>query len=179
MSDLMQERLDRAERALTRSGFTYTEGAQEWKPPIGPSASPLLDKIDLQREQILEMSTTFSTRLADATSQHLVMAGLLRESRRSVNYQMGMQRSDTGHRETFADLLQRIDALLAAQVPEPAVPDALVALSDIASLQRYTLGGHCDSFGQDCGAEMEPDDEGEYILLADALPLASRTQEGL
>lgn len=46
MSDLMQGRLDRAERALTRAGFTYTEGAQEWKPPIGPSASPLLDRID-------------------------------------------------------------------------------------------------------------------------------------
>lgn len=51
MSDLMQERLDRAERALTRAGFTYTEGAQEWKPPIGPSASPLLDRID----QLLEL----------------------------------------------------------------------------------------------------------------------------
>lgn len=46
MSDL-QERLDRAERALTRSGFTLVEGAQEWKPPLGPSASPLLDRIDL------------------------------------------------------------------------------------------------------------------------------------
>lgn len=46
MSDL-QERLDRAERALTRSGFTLVEGAQEWNPPIGPSASPLLERIDL------------------------------------------------------------------------------------------------------------------------------------
>lgn len=49
--------------------------------------------------------------------------------------------------------------------------DALVLMSDIASLQRYTLGGHCGSFGQDCGAEMEQDDEGEYILLAEALTL--------
>lgn len=46
MSDL-QERLDRAERALTRAGYTLIEGAQEWKPPIGPSASPLLYRIDL------------------------------------------------------------------------------------------------------------------------------------
>lgn len=40
------ERAERAERSLTRAGFTYTEGAQEWKPPIGPSALPLLERID-------------------------------------------------------------------------------------------------------------------------------------
>jgi len=28
-------RLERAERALTRAGFTYLEGAAEWKPPLG------------------------------------------------------------------------------------------------------------------------------------------------
>lgn len=55
MSDLMQERLDRAERALTRAGFTYTEGAQEWKPPIGPSASPLLDRIDRLADLLREL----------------------------------------------------------------------------------------------------------------------------
>lgn len=71
------------------------------------------------------------------------------------------------------EVRERARDLLAGQVREPAVPDALVALSDIASLQRYTLGGHCDSFGQDCGAEMEPDDEGEYILLSEALMLAA------
>lgn len=71
------------------------------------------------------------------------------------------------------EVRERARDLLAGQVQEPAVPDALVALSDIASLQRYTLGGHCDSFGQDCGAEMEPDDDGEYILLSEALMLAA------
>jgi hypothetical protein len=43
----------------------------------------------------------------------------------------------------------------------------------IASMQRYTLGGHCDSFGQDCGAEMEKDDDGEYVMLTDVLALAA------
>lgn len=52
------------------------------------------------------------------------------------------------------EVRERARDLLAGQAQEPAVPDALVALSGIASLQRYTLGGHCDSFGQDCGAEM-------------------------
>lgn len=69
-----------------------------------------------------------------------------------------------------------VRADLAGQWPAHAVPDALVALSDIASLQRYTLGGHCDSFGQDCGAEMEQDDEGEYIMLAEALALSPSKQ---
>ncbi|NEX88362.1 hypothetical protein G4923_06500 [Aeromonas rivipollensis] len=58
-----------------------------------------------------------------------------------------------------------------AMMQEQNPADALVLMSDIASLQRYTLGGHCDSFGQDCGAEMEQDDEGEYVLLAEALVL--------
>ena len=39
------ERADRAERALHRAGFTCLDGATEWKPPLGPSASPLLDRI--------------------------------------------------------------------------------------------------------------------------------------
>lgn len=45
----VSEALDRAERALVRAGWTYTEGAAEWKPPLGPSASPLLDEIDRLR----------------------------------------------------------------------------------------------------------------------------------
>lgn len=65
--------------------------------------------------------------------------------------------------------------IAAAPKPDTEHPDALVAISDIASLQRYTLGGHCDSFGQDCGAEMEPDDEGEYVLLSEALMIAAAT----
>lgn len=31
----MPERLARAERALIRAGYTYLEGAAEWKPPLG------------------------------------------------------------------------------------------------------------------------------------------------
>ncbi len=60
---------------------------------------------------------------------------------------------------------------LIAMMQEQNPADALVLMSDIASLQRYTLGGHCDSFGQDCSAEMEQDDEGKYVLLAEALEL--------
>jgi len=42
---LTARRMEQAERALIRAGFTLQEGAQEWKPPLGPSASPLLDEI--------------------------------------------------------------------------------------------------------------------------------------
>lgn len=34
-----------AVKTLEQSGYTYN-GAKYWKPPIGPSASPMLDKID-------------------------------------------------------------------------------------------------------------------------------------
>lgn len=73
-----------------------------------------LNKMQDQRDQL-------AAQLKDATAQCGVMADLLRAARPSVSYQMGMQRSDTGHRETFADLLNHIDTLLAGQVPEPAV----------------------------------------------------------
>jgi hypothetical protein len=47
-------RLDRAERALISAGWTYIEGAAEWKPPIGPSASPLLERITELERQLVE-----------------------------------------------------------------------------------------------------------------------------
>lgn len=108
-------------------------------------------------------------RIEELEAQARVMAELLRDARKYVTA-LGKPDDEVS---AVQMTVSRIDALLAGQVREPAVPDALVALSDIASLQRYTLGGHCDSFGQDCGAEMEPDDEGEYILLSEALMLAA------
>lgn len=38
--------LAKATRALVGNGFTLVDGAQEWRPPLGPSAKPWLDKID-------------------------------------------------------------------------------------------------------------------------------------
>lgn len=57
----LAEELDRATRALTRAGFTLLEGAQEWKPPIGQSASPLLDRIYLLGELLAQASTQLQT----------------------------------------------------------------------------------------------------------------------
>lgn len=51
MSD---ERLERAERALKRAGFTYLEGAAEWKPPLGkpPRFIPVPTLTDRERDAL-------------------------------------------------------------------------------------------------------------------------------
>ncbi|WNL63582.1 hypothetical protein ST4_024 [Aeromonas phage ST4] len=104
MSDL-QERLDRAERALTRSGFTYTEGAQEWKPPIGPSASPLLDRIDQLTKRL------------GASAEWLSMAVSALESTEWENPNAAHMMCD-GIKNFLAGHSSAVDAALAGNLPE-------------------------------------------------------------
>lgn len=119
-------------------------------------------------------------RIEELEAQVRVMAGLLRDLREGAEIHLHNCTACKNEQgiANWTSKLERIDASLVGKLPEPAVSDATVALSDIASLQRYALGGYCDDFGQDCGAEMEQDDEGEYILLAEALmPSATPNQE--
>lgn len=45
-------------------------------------------------------------------------------------------------------------------------------LSNIAKLKRYELDmDGCDSFGQDCGADMTEDSDGDYVLFDDVVKL--------
>lgn len=45
-------------------------------------------------------------------------------------------------------------------------------LSNIAKLKRYELDmDGCDSFGQDCGADMTEDPEGEFVMFDDVVSL--------
>lgn len=45
-------------------------------------------------------------------------------------------------------------------------------LSNIAKLKRYELDmGGCDSCGQDCGAEMSEDPDGEFVMFDDVVRL--------
>lgn len=45
-------------------------------------------------------------------------------------------------------------------------------LSNIAKLKRYELDmGGCDSCGQDCGADMTEDHDGEFVMLEDVVNL--------
>ncbi|TDR82150.1 hypothetical protein DFP86_102264 [Paludibacterium purpuratum] len=62
--DRLAERADRAERALIRTGWTYLEGAAEWRPPVGPSASPLLEQLDREREKSAELLAALKRILA-------------------------------------------------------------------------------------------------------------------
>lgn len=59
-------RVERSETALRGAGWTYLEGAESWKPPLGPSASPLLQTIDNLTEQLAEAQGTVA-RLREAT----------------------------------------------------------------------------------------------------------------
>lgn len=86
------------------------------------------------------------------------LIALLREAKAALNGEIDIPLAITG----------RIDEMIAGL----SAPGTLVSVSDAAALPRWSLGGHCDSFGQDCGAEMEEDDEGEFILLADVLRMA-------
>jgi hypothetical protein len=50
-----EDKLHIACRSLVAAGFTYTEGAKSWRPPLVPSASPsspLIDKIDKLEAQV-------------------------------------------------------------------------------------------------------------------------------
>lgn len=43
-------------------------------------------------------------------------------------------------------------------------------LSNIANLKRYELDmGGCDSCGQDCGADMSEDPDGEFVMFDDVV----------
>ena len=49
--DDLRANLEKATRALKSAGYTIINGAQEWKPPLGVPASPLLDQIDSLRAE--------------------------------------------------------------------------------------------------------------------------------
>jgi hypothetical protein len=90
------------------------------------------------------------------------LIALLREAKAALNCEIDIPLAIT----------DRIDETIVGM----SSPGTLVSVSDVSSLQRWSLGGHCDSFGSDCGAEMEEDDEGEFILLADVLRMAGRRE---
>ena len=56
MLEEANERLELAESSLKAAGFTQASPANQWKPPVAPSASPLLQRIDdlsTQRDELL------------------------------------------------------------------------------------------------------------------------------
>ena len=51
----LRAELAKAKRALERAGFV-DNGGEEWKPPLGPSASPLLVELDHLRSELAKAS---------------------------------------------------------------------------------------------------------------------------
>ena len=65
-------RLQAAERTLIAGGYSYLDGAEMWKPPLGPSARPLLERIaalESQRDALLE-SLTDMVAMMDSGDEH-------------------------------------------------------------------------------------------------------------
>ena len=56
MLEEASDRLELAESSLKAAGFTQASPSNQWKPPVGPSASPMLQRIDdlsTQRDELL------------------------------------------------------------------------------------------------------------------------------
>lgn len=108
--DALQTRLHLAERALRSAGYTQLSPANEWKPPLGPSASPLLNRID----HLSGLVDTYGHERQLYREQRDALASLLREARTSLQ-----AFSETGLDEPEADedldLLRRIDAALGGE----------------------------------------------------------------
>ena len=92
MLEEASERLELAERSLRAAGFTQASPSNQWKPPVGPSASLLLQRIDdlsAQRDELLALVNEFAGAMQecgdwpDTTSS---MASLARIAERSRNY---------------------------------------------------------------------------------------------
>ena len=92
MLEEANERLELAESALKAAGFTQASPSNQWKPPVGPSASPMLQRIDdlsTQRDELLSLVEEFAGAMQgcgdwpDTTSS---MASLALIAEKSRNY---------------------------------------------------------------------------------------------
>ena len=119
--------------------------------------------------QILDVEPLcMAKRIEELEAQVRAMAELLRDLHKHIGTSIPQTVSE---HYRGCDLLDRIDAALAGKLPERSLD--MVSLSDIADLQRYTIATIGGVGGKDYGAEMEEDDEGEYVLLSEALMLAA------
>ena len=92
MLDEANERLELAESALKAAGFTQASPSNQWKPPVGPSASPLLQRIDdlsTQRDELLSLVEEFAGAMqdcGDCPDTTSGMASLARIAEKSRNH---------------------------------------------------------------------------------------------
>ena len=108
--DALQTRLRLAERALRSAGYTRLSRANEWKPPLGPSASPLLGRID----HLSGLVDTYDHERQLYREQRDALASLLREARPSLQA-FSETALDEPEADEDLDLLRRIDAALVGE----------------------------------------------------------------
>lgn len=82
------------------------------------------------------------------------------------------------------DIIARIEmyghgaGYTADEVLELARIALAVKQADLSSLKRYDLDqSNCDSCGQDCGADMVEEPDGDYVLFADVVSLLTSAPE--
>lgn len=124
------------------------------------------------------LTEALASRKAASPSQVKMMAQELEERRKadaSPVYQFRIRNSYNGLVTEWQTLKNRddVDFVLKEQPLNSefriigAVPSNEKITPHLETLSRYDLGGHCDSFGQDCGAEMEVCEDGDFVRFCD------------
>ena len=131
------ERLELAENSLKAAGFTQDSPSNQWKPPVGPSASPLLQRIDdlsTQRDELLvAMRQTLA--MLRVTSHGPSAANKAEEMLHAAICSLGAD-----HSPDAAKMVAHEGWQLVPVEPTPEMRLAGVA-AQAEKLKRYALGG--------------------------------------
>ena len=98
MLEEASDRLELAERSLRAAGFTQASPSNQWKPPVWPSASPLLQRVDdlsAQRDELLALVNEFAGAMQecydwpDTSSSQEKLARIAEKSRNYISETKG------------------------------------------------------------------------------------------
>ena len=98
MLEEANERLELAESALKAAGFTQASPSNQWNPPVGAGASPLLQRIDdlsAQRDELLALVKEFAGAMQecgdwpDTISSMTMLARIAEKSRNYISETKG------------------------------------------------------------------------------------------
>ena len=137
MLEEANERLELAESALKAAGFTQASPSNQWKPPVGPSASPLLQRIDDLSTQRDELLATMRQTLAmlRVTSHGPAAANKAEEMLHAAICSLGADHSPDAAKMVVQEGWQWV----------PVDPTTEMRLAGVAAqsekLKRYALGG--------------------------------------
>jgi hypothetical protein len=116
-----------------------------------------------------EQRDQLTIQMIDATYHIGALANLLSDARRSVEYQMGIQRTAEGAEE-FRELLKCINHVLAGKLPAPLVPEGqrLIYIGEIEVSSKWWLNCKSEFFSPDEQADFSdwPDGINKLYRLA-------------